>query len=32
LDNIMNDYNDYYLNDYYYYHGYWYDGEWIASG
>jgi hypothetical protein len=32
LDNIMNDYNDYYLNDYYYYHGYWYDGQWIASG
>jgi hypothetical protein len=31
LDNIMNDYNDYYLNDYYYYHGYWYDGQWIAS-
>lgn len=29
LDNIINDYNDFYLNDNYYYHGYWYNNEWV---
>ena len=28
LNNIINDYNTYYLDDKYYYNGYWYDGGW----